>query len=153
MSGPVLFCFDGSTGSLSALTAGGALIRPQAAVVLTVWETLATQLVASGSAFTYVPEEGDFDAREEAAAWDAARQGAAAAESHGWPVTPRVENAPVAVWRTVVDVADELGASLVVCGSRGRNPAKRALLGSVSEAVLHHCRRPTLIAPEPTARP
>jgi len=53
------------------------------------------------------------------------------------------------VWQRVVEVADEIDASLIVCGARGRNAAKRALVGSVSEAVLHHSHRPTLITPEP----
>jgi len=46
-----------------------------------------------------------------------------------------VENAGLSVWQTVVAVADEIDASLIVCGARGRNGLKRAMLGSVAEAV------------------
>ena len=92
---PVLFCFDGSDGSLIALRDAGALLAPRAAV-------------------------------------------------------DRVENTRSTVWQTVVEVADEIDAALVVCGARGRNALKRAVLGSVAEAVLHHSRRVALIAPQPS---
>lgn len=125
------------------------MLVPRPAVVLTVWETIATQLSSTGSlGLTYIPDEGDLDTQEEAAARQAAERGVEAATSRGWPATGRVENASLAVWQTVVDVADELDASLIVCGARGRNAAKRALLGSVSEALLRHSHRPVLIAPE-----
>jgi nucleotide-binding universal stress UspA family protein len=39
-------------------------------------------------------------------------------------------------------VVDEVDAPLIVCGAGGLNPVKRAILGSVSEAVLHHSHRP-----------
>ena len=149
MTGPVLFCFDGSEASARALSDGAALLTPRAAVVLTVWETAATQLATSGFAFGYIPDEGPLDSQEEGAARDAARRGAMTAEQRGWDATARVEMAPICVWQTVVSVADELDASLIVCGARGRNAAKRALLGSVAEAVLHHSHRLTLIAPQP----
>jgi len=152
--GPVLFCFDGSNGSARALTDGGARVRVRVAVILTVWETVSTQLLASGgfayaAGFSYVPDEGELDAQEELAAREAAQRGVATARRNGWEASARVENAAVAIWQSVVDVADEIDASLIVLGARGRNAAKRALLGSVAEAVLHHGRRPTLIAPQP----
>jgi nucleotide-binding universal stress UspA family protein len=151
LSRPVLFCFDGSDGSLRALRDAGALLAPSAAVVLTVWEAVATQIVASGGfAFSYVPDEEMFDRQEEAAAREAAEQGVALARSHGWRAIARVENARVNVWQTVVAIADEIDASLIVCGARGRNALKRAMLGSVAEAVLHHSHRPALIAPVPS---
>jgi nucleotide-binding universal stress UspA family protein len=149
VTGPVLFCFDGSEGSARALTDGGALLARRVAVVLTAWETVATQLSTSGFGFGYVPDESELDSQQEGAAREAAKFGAITAEQHGWEATARVANAPVCVWQTVVDVADEIDASLIVCGARGRNAAKRALLGSVAEAVLHHSHRPTLIAPQP----
>jgi hypothetical protein len=50
LTGPVLFCFDGSDGSRGALKAAGDLIeRPVGAVVITVWETIATRLALSGA--------------------------------------------------------------------------------------------------------
>ena len=150
MTGPVLFCFDGSDGSAAALTTGGAVLARRVALVLTIWETFTTQLASSGpAALSYGADESELDEREQNSALEAARRGMLEAEARGWRATARVERAPVCVWQTVIDVADEVDASVIVCGSRGRNAAKRALLGSVAEAVLHHSHRPTLIAPEP----
>jgi len=47
--------------------------------------------------------------------------------------------------------ADRLNADLIVLGSHGHGAIHRALLGSVSEHVLHHARRPLLILPAPAA--
>ena len=55
------------------------------------------------------------------------------AEARGWVATARVERAPICVWQTVIDVSDEVDASVIVCGTRGRNAAKHALLAVSSK--------------------
>jgi nucleotide-binding universal stress UspA family protein len=153
-SGPVLFCSDGSGGSRAALATAAELLTPKHAVVLTVWETVAMRLLAGGLNIglggSYIADEGDLDQREAATARQAAEEGARAGQDRGWDTTARTEQAEVAVWLTIIQVADEIDASLIVCGARGLNPVKRAILGSVSEAVLHHSHRPTLISPQPS---
>jgi nucleotide-binding universal stress UspA family protein len=59
----------------------------------------------------------------------------------------RVECARESVWRTIVDVADELSAELIVIGTRGTTAVEPHLLGSVSNAVIHHSSRPVLVVP------
>ncbi|CAN5823883.1 universal stress protein [soil metagenome] len=46
---------------------------------------------------------------------------------------------------TVVELAGEIGAELIVMGSRGNGPVKRILLGSVSEGVIHHAHVPVMV--------
>lgn len=50
---------------------------------------------------------------------------------------------------TIGREAGRLDADLIVLGSHGHGVLRRALLGSVSEHVLHHAARPLLIVPAP----
>ncbi len=45
----------------------------------------------------------------------------------------------------ILDLAGQIGAELVVIGSRGLGTVGRIALGSVSEAVIHHSRWPVLV--------
>jgi nucleotide-binding universal stress UspA family protein len=45
----------------------------------------------------------------------------------------------------ILELAQEIGADLIVCGSHGRGAVGRLLLGSVSSAVLHGARCPVVI--------
>jgi len=45
----------------------------------------------------------------------------------------------------ILKVADGVGAGLVIIGSRGLGRLQRLALGTVSEEVLHHSRRPVLV--------
>ena len=45
----------------------------------------------------------------------------------------------------IVRVAEEVGAGLVVLGSRGMGPVRRAVMGSVSLSVVHHSHGPVLV--------
>ena len=45
----------------------------------------------------------------------------------------------------IVDVAENLSAGLIVIGSRGLSGIRRALMGSVSDAVIRHAHCPVLV--------
>ena len=47
--------------------------------------------------------------------------------------------------REILAVAREIGAGLIVVGSRGLGPVRRTMLGSVSENVVHHAGVPVLV--------
>ncbi|MHB8873063.1 MAG: universal stress protein [Myxococcaceae bacterium] len=60
-----------------------------------------------------------------------------------------VEAELLLVWgppaEAVADAAKAQDADLVVAGSRGRGAVSRALLGSVSNRLMHICSRPVLV--------
>jgi nucleotide-binding universal stress UspA family protein len=45
----------------------------------------------------------------------------------------------------IVSVAEEIGAGLIVMGSRGHGGLRRALMGSVSDSVVRHAHCPVLV--------
>jgi nucleotide-binding universal stress UspA family protein len=48
----------------------------------------------------------------------------------------------------IVELAEKIGTGLIVMGSRGHGRLKRALLGSVSDAVVRHAHCPVTIVRE-----
>ncbi len=48
----------------------------------------------------------------------------------------------------VVALAEEIGAGLIVMGSRGLGGIRRALMGSVSDSVVRHAHCPVLVVRE-----
>jgi nucleotide-binding universal stress UspA family protein len=49
------------------------------------------------------------------------------------------------VEREIVHLAEDLGAGLIVMGSRGRRGMRRALMGSVSDSVVRHAHCPVMV--------
>jgi nucleotide-binding universal stress UspA family protein len=45
----------------------------------------------------------------------------------------------------IVQVAEDIGAGLIVTGSRGLGGVRRALMGSVSDSVVRHAHCPVLV--------
>lgn len=152
MDRPVLFCYDGSESSKAALTVAAELVmHPADAVVLVVWTPIEIQLARGGSLLTAVPNEGQLDEEELAAARRIAEEGAGGARGRGYNASARIAEATDSVARTISEVAREIDARLIVCGQRGRGPLASALLGSVSHQLSAHAERPVLIAPRTPA--
>ena len=148
MNKPVLFCYDGSDGSKTALGAAVELIKPGYAVVLVVWMPAMLQLSRAGSFVVAVPNEGEIDEQEAARARQIAEEGAAGARQRGYNASARIAEATESVAKTIDEIAQEIDAGLIVCGQRGRGAIGSALLGSVSHALGAHAKRPVLIAPQ-----
>ena len=45
----------------------------------------------------------------------------------------------------IIDLAEDIGAGLIVIGSRGLGGIRRALMGSVSDSVVRHAHCPVLV--------
>jgi nucleotide-binding universal stress UspA family protein len=132
------------------LRAAGELItRPVDAVVLTVWETVATRLAIAGAFAAGISAGGeDLDSEEESYAKSVAEEGALRASEHGYTASPLIKQSFEGSPRAILEVADDLSARVIVCGQRGRGALRSTLLGSVSHTLASHTRRPILIAPE-----
>jgi len=153
MDRPVLFCYDGSEGSKAALSAAVELVmHPVDAVVLVVWTPIAVQLARGGSLLAVVPNEGQMDEEEIAAAQRLADAGAEGLRGRGYNASARIARANDSVATTIGEVAREIDACLIVCGQRGRGAFASALLGSVSHQLSAHAERPVLVAPQHPAR-
>jgi nucleotide-binding universal stress UspA family protein len=145
---------DGSDGSREAMRAAAVMIdRPAVAVVLTVWESVATRLALAGAFAAGTTTGGaDLDADEEFYARSVAEEGALRAIEHGYEASPLIKESFDGIPRAILETADDLSARLIVCGQRGRSAVRSTLLGSVSHTLASHPRRPILIAPEHPAR-
>jgi nucleotide-binding universal stress UspA family protein len=84
-------------------------------------------------------------------ALEKARAGAERAREAGFEAEPRaVLEEPF--WEGIVDVADEIDATVIVIGSRGLKGIRERLEGSVSHEVAEHAGRPVLIVPPANRR-
>ncbi|WP_433435943.1 universal stress protein [Nonomuraea sp. CA-141351] len=142
----ILVAYDGSADSRAAIEFAAKHLAAEATLVVTVWEPLLVQLKKYPLAAAAIDAGTEDEAH--ALADQHAKEGAELAVASGLTdVTYRAVADNESIWKTIVDVADEVDASLIVTGSRGLAGVRSVLLGSVSNHVLHHAHRPTLIVP------
>ena len=143
----ILLCYDGSAAARRAIETAARTVAGREAVVLTVWTPPAamTPLDPLGDAVGGLSGiYGELDAAGKRMAAERAHEGARLAREAGLEARPRT--AVGRAWSAIVEVADELEATVVVLGARNHSAAG-ALLGSVSERAARHSRRPVLIVP------
>lgn len=149
VDGPLLIAYDGSEGARTALAYAGELISGGDVVVLSVWEPLLLQssaIAMSGMFVDPAAVEQDYEAVESATR-TLATDGAEQARQAGFTAKARWQPGAGPIADTVIDVAAEIDARLIVTGSRGLGGIRSLLLGSVSERIVRHARRPVLIVP------
>lgn len=149
---PILIAYDGSENARHALAQAGDFFgggRPT--IVLYVWEPVELAAAHRGAiGLSATPtEEGAYATAEEAAARVAA-EGVEIARAAGLDAQARTIRAGLSpIWETIVDAADDLGASVIVLGSRGLRGLRTLMLGSVAHQVVHHAHQSVLIVPAP----
>ena len=146
-AGPLLLCYDGSADAVHAIEHAGAMFTGSRAVVLTVWERLATFDAGAwlGEVGTTTAEDHYLDRGQVDEAARVAADGVRAAQRAGLDAVPLAVEAGGSVWRAILDVAERHDAATIVMGSRGLTGLRSMLHGSVSGAVAEHAERPTLI--------
>ena len=147
---PVMFCYDGSPGSLNAMRHAGQSLRPAPAIIVTAWQTVVARLEATPglAGASMILDSAEADQDEERAAEQAAAEGARRAAEHGFASTPLTVQAAGPLWHALAAVAEKNDAALIVCGAKGHSRIRELAFGSTAAGILHHARCPVLIAPE-----
>ena len=144
----VLAATDGSEVALDALRRGLGLFSPSTVTLLYVREMLTPMADAGGieGPVLTANEAAQLDDAESEAARNAL-EAARALVPAGATVDARIEYGDPA--HRICALATELGADTIVVGSHGRGVLSRALLGSVSTAVVHQSPVPVLVVTHP----
>jgi nucleotide-binding universal stress UspA family protein len=146
---PILICYDGSPSAVHALSLARQTLDHQHAILLHVWNPPAD--VLSDAFSTKNGESGPSYAELEALALERARVvtdgGSKLATTLGLDIEVRAERNDSSIWQTILQIADAVEAELIVIGTRGTTAVESNLLGSVSNALVHHSERPVVVVP------
>jgi nucleotide-binding universal stress UspA family protein len=135
----ILIATDGSAPGHEAVRFGLELAQEQHAEAVLVHVAPAVEVLpTSGYCGTASqPHElTDYD-------WSPLEDARAVAEEHGIEAQTKMLRGDTV--DEIVAYADTIDADLIVVGSRGHGTIASALLGSVSQGVLHEARRPVLV--------
>ena len=155
---PVLIAYDGSEVSRAAVRHAAELFAGRPAVLATVWEAgLAATPIGPPDAMGMgtLPQDPrtieTFDRLQRERASTVAADGAELARSAGLVAEAQAVPDEVDVADTLIDIARERGAAVIVVGSHGISGLRTRLLGSVSRKLIQHCDRPVLVIRDDSA--
>jgi nucleotide-binding universal stress UspA family protein len=137
---PILLATDGSSTAGEAAKTAIELAETFEAplLIVTIWD-----VAYEPTSFGFAPVLPDIDRVGNKEAWRVADEAAHLATEAGVEVETIVRRgSPVDQIRAI---ADEHDPRMIVIGSHGWGPLRRALFGSVSTGVLHHARQPVLV--------
>ena len=148
----ILICFDGSKDARAAIERAAELFASQRATILTVWQPFIEVAARSTVGFGLVPsipDADEIDAASRKAAGQTANEGVKLAVALGLKAEGRITAQVTTTGRAILKQADEVGASVIVMGTRGLTGVKSLLLGSVSHEVIQHADRTVTVVPSP----
>ena len=150
----ILICYDNSDSARHALTVAQRTLGEQPRILLHVYRAPEAVLADAFSTRGSDPTAGAVSQnRLESLAVTRAREvldaGLTITAKLGLDVDveAREASSDASVWRTILDVADELDADLIIAGTRGTTAVQEQTLGSVSNGLVCHSQRPVLIVP------
>ena len=138
---PILLATDGSPNAAEAAAKAIELARALGAplVIATIWQVSYEPIGLFGPVLPEVDSVGSKEAQE------LVERAAAPAVAAGVECETVVRRGVPA--QEICSIADAEDAALIVLGSHGWGPMRRAIFGSVSTSVLHHAGRPVLVVP------
>jgi nucleotide-binding universal stress UspA family protein len=150
---PVIVAFDGSPESEAAVRAAAGLFAGRTLVVVSVWEPGLAMAMTSPpdglSGLSYGAPSPEtmamIDSVQHDRATETAETGAALARELGAGAEPYAVADEVDIAETLAGVADARDADALVVGSRGLGRVKSRLLGSTSQGLLRHTKRPVVV--------
>lgn len=144
--------FDGSMAAAAAVEAATLLLPEVHGWITYLWappftgecvgRRLREQFGNVNDLIDAVDREGKFEAQRIMA------MGVNLARAAGWEAEPLLEKTYGAEGRAIVDAAEKVDADVVIMGARGLGGTD-AVLGSVSDMVVHYSSRPVLVVPHP----
>jgi nucleotide-binding universal stress UspA family protein len=148
--GPLILCYDGSEGAKEAIRHAAGVFPGGRALVVTAWQLVPVPggLGMGGEAAPML-NVVELDQAAAERGEHLADEGARIAHGVGLQAEPLAVKAAGPVWETIIEIADRHDAATIVMGSRGVTGLRALFLGSVSNAVVHHADRPTLIVRQP----
>jgi nucleotide-binding universal stress UspA family protein len=144
----ILIAYDGSNDARVAIEQAAKLWPGQETTVVSVWEPFAELIEHASTGFA--PGMADYeeiDAASEKLAGDHAREGAELASTAGLRASARDTSQTTTIAEAILAAANDVGAQVIVVGTRGLRGVKSLLLGSVSHGVVHHADVPVLVVP------
>jgi nucleotide-binding universal stress UspA family protein len=151
----ILICYDGSPSARRALEVAAHTLGGTPAVLLHVWnppERMIADAFGVGE-HAHAPTYEHLEDLSRQRAGEVLADGLTLAEQLKLSVTSRLERDQSTVWRTIIDIADELSSEVIVCGTHGHTAMETDLLGSVANPLAHHAQRPVLIVPSAPRNP
>lgn len=148
----IMIAYDGSENADRAIDHAARFLAGRRAVVVTAWESGTHQTARLSSAAGMQPMfAAGVDTEVDDLLHDEARRivdaGVARARAGGLEAQAHLAEVSTTVWGALVTAADDLGAAVLVTGTRGASGLRALLHSSVAEAVLRHCSRPVLVVP------
>jgi nucleotide-binding universal stress UspA family protein len=150
-AGPVLIGFDGSDAAANAIRAAGRLLAGRPALVVSVWERGVAYESFELATMPMAPLDTRATAEVEESLYDGARmlagRGAEIAREAGFEAEPLTVADERSIADTLVHLAEDRGAEVIVVGAHGRSRLEEILMGSTSRGLLRHSGLPVLVVP------
>lgn len=152
MSVRVVMGYDGSPEANAAIDAGALLFPGAQAQITYLWvppfasDKVRRRLRARArdldDLVALIEREGEREAQR------LVSTGVTLARTAGWQAEPLLKRTWGGEGWRIAQIAGEVDADVVLVGSRGLG-GTQALLGSVSDVVVHYCSRPMVVVPHP----
>src|SRR5699024_256500 len=147
----IIIAYDGTENARRAIRYAGRFLAAERAVLVTVWEPMVRQAARmSGLSGMMQPDWLPDDDTEDVAHVEAravAEEGLQLASEAGLRAEARCIESGTTLWTTIVEIADELDADVIITGTRGTTGLRSLIRSSTADHVLRHSHRPVLIVP------